>query len=242
MDASMTGPGQEHDARFADALSSLGSPVRIAILRQLRVPRTLREIEVRLAPQAEGPKGRARPLARQTIREHLDRLLQIGVVATRDTERSGRPTTEYLLNHQALFALGEEFWGLAALTPEHELGGPTVPGPAGKSGFFLDGPSLVLVRGIGEGRIFSLAALHGTPRRWIIGRSRGTDIPLDFDPYISSENAAVEWDGQHYWLRDLPESRNGTRVNFTPLPRPERRALTTGDLIGIGRTLLMFRA
>lgn len=42
-------------------------------------------------------------------------------------------------------------------------------------------------------------------------------------------------------LEDLPGSRNGTTLNFLPLPRGGRSELHHGDLIGVGRSLRLFR-
>ena len=226
------------DAALARALGALASPVRIALLRQLQTPRVLREIEVK----ATDGDASARNISRQAVREHLDRLMETGVVVARETEREYGTTLEYSLNHQALFALSEEFRALARLRPAAEPHMVTVTGGRPAAAAPPEGPSLVLVKGVDEGRTFDLRPPAAGRREWVIGRRRGLDISLDFDPFISTENSAIVWEDGVHAVVDLPESRNGTMVNFKPLPKGARHPLRVGDLIGVGRSLLMFRA
>lgn len=225
--------GARPDAVFAAALVSIGSEARLEILRQLRTPKPLRDIEVR-APDPDRADGR--PISRQAVRVHLEKLVEIGVVTTREVDRS----VEYVLNHQRLFAIAEEFRALARLRPAPEVDAPTVGGPSGVAGRPASGPRLVLVRGLDEGTTWSLAEGR-SPRRWVVGRKRGLDVALDFDPFVSSENAVVSEEAGRFFVADLPESRNGTTLNFALLGRGERRELAAGDVIGVGRSLLLFR-
>lgn len=228
------------DPKLSEALAALGNPVRLALLRQLRLPRALSEIRVSVRGEDGSPE---RLLARQTVKEHLDRLVQVGFVVTREAERGYGATVEYVLNHQTVFAASEELRELAKLRPEAEVAAATRPGgSAARQPGVAEGPSLVLVRGLGEGRLFDVTPPPTGRREWVIGRRRGLPVTLDFDPYVSTENAIVLWEDGVHFVQDVAESRNGTTLNFEPLPRGTRRALRTGDLIGVGRTLLMFRA
>lgn len=223
-------------APLADALAALASETRLALLRELRVPRALREIEV--ASRDGGDRGH--PLSRQAVRLHLDRLLDLGIVLARPAERAYGATTEYVVNHQRLFALSEEFRGLARLRPLEEPELPTAlgDGPAPPS---RSGACLAVVKGLDEGRLFPLAP-PAPEGGWVVGRRRGADVPLDFDPFVSAENSVVEWrDGRHA-VRDLPGSRNGTTLNFRRLPKGGAAPLRHGDLLGVGRTFLLFWA
>lgn len=224
------------DEALARSLTALAHPSRLALLRQLRIPKTLREITLRSSTD-----DATRSISRQAVREHLDRLIAIGVVHAREAHRDYGETTEYSINHQSLFALSEEFRGLARLRPTSEPVSQTVHRPgAASEPRAPDGPALVLVKGLDEGRTFPLDA--AARQRWTIGRRRGLDVALDFDPFVSTENALVTWDGTSYAIEDLPESRNGTLVNFVPLARGDRRVLRTADVIGVGRSLLLFRS
>ena len=226
------------DSAFAQALEALSSTSRLALLRQLRTPKVLAEIQVKTA----GPGDTARNISRQAVREHLDRLMEIGVVIAREAERDYGPTVEYAVNHQMLFALSEEFRGLARLRPAAEPEGATLHGKTPAAPGEQRGPALVMVKGLDEGKTFPLAPPLQGKGEWIIGRRRGVHVPLDYDPFVSSENTAVLWEEGTHFLLDLPESRNGTLLNFQPLAKGLRRALRPGDVVGVGRSLLVFRA
>lgn len=225
------------DEALSQSLQALAHPTRLALMRQLRTPRTLREISLRSATGDDA----VRSISRQAIREHLERLLAIGVVHRRDAERAYGETTEYSLNHQALYAMAEEFRGLARLRPAAEPHAATVARPAPAEPPTEEGPCLVLVKGLDEGRTISLAAPPSGRKQWTIGRRRALDVSLDFDPFVSTENALVTWEAGVYTIEDLPDSRNGTHVNFVPLAKGEKRRLRPADVIGVGRSLLVFR-
>src|SRR5438552_13247741 len=114
------------DVDLVRALDVLASQPRLALLRQLRQARTLRDIRIFSA----GDGGDERSISRQAIRDHLDRLIAIGVVQQREVEREFGPTVEYLVNHQALFALAEEVRSLARMRPIDEPRNETVRSPA----------------------------------------------------------------------------------------------------------------
>jgi DNA-binding transcriptional ArsR family regulator len=240
VDGEAPAPQPQHMA-LAEILDVLASPVRLALLQELRTPKTLREIGVRTPAPGVRDERAERPISRQAIREHLDRLAEIGVVTARDAERSYGPTVEYVLNQQKVFAISEEFRTLARLRQVPELASVTVEGVAAAKPYHIQGPCLVLVKGLDEGRSFELRPPTSGKGEWVIGRKRGLAVPLDFDPFVSTENAVVTSEGGRFFLRDLPESRNGTMLNFRALPKGGTQELRTGALIGVGRTLLMFQ-
>ena len=231
------------DLKLAEALAAVAHPTRLALLRQLRVPKALREIEVRGSGPSPQGHDQERTLARQTVRVHLDKCLEAGIVVAREAEREYGPTLEYHLNQQRLFAIAEEFRELARLRPAPELDADTVPRreAAPASAFDIEGPCLVLVKGLDEGRTFPVKPRGPGRQTWVVGRDRGADISLDFDPYVSTENTAVVWEGGRYLVHDLPDSMNGTTLNFRPLPKGVQRPIRAGDIVGAGRCLLLFR-
>lgn len=233
MSPTMESPKAE-DVPLSDALSALGSPTRLALMRAVRTPRTLREIEL---GSLDG--GHERPLARQTVREHLERLIEVGVVSTRPVVREYGDTSEFVVNHQALFGLSEEVRRLARLRPAVEPSVNTVVGGMDRPSA-APRPCLVLVKGLDEGATFDLRPRE--PNEWIIGRRRGVAISLDFDPSISSHNSLITWHDGHHEVQDDASSRNGTSVNFCLLQKGERVPLRNGDLIGVGRALLLYWA
>ncbi len=183
-----------------------------------------------------------RNLARQSVKEHLERLVATGTVLTREAARHRGPTIEYVLNNQALFALSEDLRELARLKPVAELEQETAPETAPRHGFELAGPCLVLVKGVDEGRVFPLPPPATGDRRWVVGRRRSADVSLDFDPFASSDSAVVLAEGGRFFVEDVVDSRNGTTLNLQPLPRGGREPLRNGDIVGVGRSLLVFRA
>lgn len=222
------------DAQLATVLDALASPTRLALIRALRAPKTLTEIELR---PPDGPAG-GRPLARQTVREHLDRLIQAGMVMTREVERSYGLTVEFQVNHQTAYALAEEMRSMARLRPALEPEMATVhrahapPRP-------IVGPALVVVKGLDEGASFDLRP-DDAKKEWVIGRRRNAEVALDFDPFVSSDNSRIRWDGDAHQLEDMPGSRNGTTHNFSALASGETRTLRHGDVVGVGRSYLLY--
>src|SRR5687767_3964350 len=77
--------------------------------------------------------------------------------------------------------------------------GQTVHRPAPAASFKIEGPCLVLVKGLDEGRTFALPPPKAGPKSWNIGRRRGAPVSLDFDPFVSTENAAIIWEEGTYF-------------------------------------------
>ena len=67
----------------------------------------------------------------------------------------------------------------------------------------------------------------------VIGRGRRADVVI-VEPTISREHAAVGFDGEHFFLKDL-ESTNGTHVNGE---RSDQQRLKNGDEIQMGKLVL----
>lgn len=222
------------DEQLAKAMDALGNPVRVALLRELRSARPLGEIELR-----QNKDGRSSILSRQAVREHLDRLSDAGLVQALPPRRDARVGAEYILNHSALYALAEELRSTAALRPVEQPVLATSRGAPPSVSPLESGPRLVVVKGLEEGASFQLSPRSGH-REWVIGRRRGLSISLDYDPYVSAENSRLIWDGARHLLADAGMSTNGTVVNFGLLAPGEQRALAHGDVIGVGRTLMVY--
>ncbi|MEA3189941.1 MAG: hypothetical protein QOD77_523 [Thermoplasmata archaeon] len=215
-----------------DACDALASPTRIALLRQLRIPQSLANIEVRPA------EGGERNIARQVVRRHLDRLMEAGLVRSRPgpTPRS----LEFVLDNQAIYAVAEGLLDLARLRPAVEPSAPTIlASPPSRP--VHEGPMLLLVRGLEPGTPYPLGE-PGATGGWVIGRRRSHAVALDFDPFVSSDNARLTRQGPAVAIEDIPGSRNGTTVNFRRLAPDERVVLRHGDVVGVGRSLLLYRA
>lgn len=224
------------DERLTDALAALANPMRLALLRKLRTPQALGDIDLKGA-SPEGP----RPISRQGVKEHLTRLMDLGVVTAIPSEGDARSPVLYVTNHQAIFSIAEEMRLLARNRPAVEPQVETVRATGGAKPA-LRRDCLVLVKGPDEGRVFDLAPPPGdASAMWAIGRRRTAHVCLDFDAHVSADHAAIDWDGRHHHLRDLPTSRNGTTVNFGAVTKEAPVRLAHGDLVGVGRTLLLYR-
>lgn len=224
--------------RLGRVMKALANPVRVDLLKALRSPKTITEI--RLHPRRkDGNLHPERVMSRVTVREHLVQLLDIGVVQARRATREGRTVDVYIVNHRQLFALTEELRQLAELRPDGQTVGDATQEDPVEPPRFPEGPKLVLAGGIPKGRVFPL---NGDGERWRIGRHRGAEVWLDYDPYLSSENAEVVRTRKGFVLHDLGRSRNGTYLNWEELARGAEAPLSDGDLIGVGRSVLVFRS
>jgi DNA-binding transcriptional ArsR family regulator len=220
----------------------LANPSRLELLRQLRQARTASEVTLQPPDVAPG-ENPERPISRQAARIHLTKLADIGVVVARRTRRGHAVADEYVLNPQRLFAIVEEMRQLAALRPLQPPGSEaTMEGRPMASRRHGGGVRLVLVHGLEEGRCYSLnLADHGEERGWVIGRRPGVAVCLDYDPFVSSENSEITHSRGSYVLHELRSSRNGTYLNWEPLGKGVSHELRTGDVIGVGRSLLLFQ-
>lgn len=227
-------------AVLADFLGALAYPARLELLDKLRFPHTLAEI--RLAPHRQ--RAGTRPAAaasRQTVWAHLAKLEEADLVRAEDTEDRGRRVRRWVVNSPKLYALTEE---LRRVSVMHAGRGPamdatgTLAEPARAQA--AKGPRLILVHGVYEGKAFSLDPQRAPAARWTIGRRRGLEVCLDYDPYVSQENSLLAEEAGRYTVTDLRGSKNGTSVNWVRLPRGGSQVLETGDILGVGRSLLSF--
>lgn len=213
---------------LTDSLKALASPRRLEIVRLLEEPHYVEEIASKLG------------VARQTAQEHLDKLVDVGVVERTRGRRSHGPVTDYVVVPQRLFAIVEDLRSLGGLDPgpaDPELRRRTEPledeaGPPGDR----DVPRLVVVHGLKIGHTVPLSG-EGP---WLVGRDPDAPVCLDFDPFVSSKHAEVRRDGTDFAVQDLYSS-NGTSVRWEELPRGGDAELGNGDVLQIGKTLLLFR-
>lgn len=225
---------------LAHLLESLSSPIRLKILQAVRTPRPLHEIRV-VQPVRRGGETMQRPLARQSVSRHLVQLERAGLVRrTRGPEKARGDS--YVLNHQRLFAIVDEVRNLSKLRPV--LVPPLAPEATVDRGDWTGAalpppPRLLVTYGREDAVAFGLNGPVG--ERWRIGRSTPCEILLDYDPYLSTEHASVRRDASGFVLTDA-KSRNGTWVNWIRLPRGASQPLRPGDLVAVGRSLLVFQS
>lgn len=223
---------------LAEFLDALAYPVRLELLNRLRFPHEVSELEI--TPHKDvGEGNRDRPLARQTVQEHVDKLVAAGFVREEQPEGSG--ARRYQVDSSKLYALVEDLRELSTM----HAGRGADPEATGTVDPMADpdqvqGPHLLLMHGVYEGKRFPLVPGTQQEGGWAIGRSDEVPITLDYDPYVSTQNSFVEPDGDEFQIRDLPQSKNGTWVNWEEIPVGEARRLEPGDAIGVGRSILSF--
>lgn len=91
--------------------------------------------------------------------------------------------------------------------------------------------SLLVEEGVDAGKEIPISDLRSS-----LGRRDTCDIVIN-DTSVSRRHAQIERIGGRYWLTDL-NSTNGTFVNGLPIEKAE---LTSGDVITVGNTVLVFK-
>ncbi len=224
---------QASDLQIAEVLASLGDPMRVALLRRLSTPHTLEAIHTRAVRHEGMAEHDVSPDAFH--QKYLEPLVDLGVITFR--EPAGGGAAEYVLNQPALYALAEKVNDVGRLRAAPARG-LAVRAPPLPPTFQIATPCLVLVKGLWEGRTYPL------PRRpkgsWVIGRGSQVDVCLDYDPYVGAQNTSIEWEAGAYRVHDL-QGGGGTFLNFRELGRGASQPLRNGDVVGLGRSLLMAR-
>ena len=168
-----------------------------------------------------------------------DELVAAGLV--RPTTAFGPEGPGFTVDRMALFTLIEDLRSLAGEATNRLDPKATTVVPGTPAGTWLNGPKLILVNGVCEGATFPLDVAPGR-RSWVIGRNSDADVPLLYDPYVSRHGAEVWQDGKTFFIEDLAPGKNGTYLNWRRLDRREAASLQDGDIVGIGRSLLVFRS
>ena len=231
--------------RLESSLRALAYASRLELLSQLRVPRAVADIRLQPAQTRPG-ENPERAMARQSVLEHIEKLIEAGVVVPIRTDREGpgRPALAYAVNPQRLFAILEEMRLVCAMPVRHTPSADaTAPVHARAAPTYGPGPKLVLVHGLYDGRVYPIddASVH-PERGWLVGRREGSAVSLEYDPFVSTENAEVRRaPSGGFVIRALPGTRNGTTHNWVALADGASVPLVAGDVIGVGRSLLVFR-
>lgn len=215
---------------LAARLKVLANPKRLHLLRFLAEPHYLEEIASELGT------------ARQTAREHIQKLVEEGFVEKRQGRRDMGPVSEYIVAPQRLFAIMEDLGTLSSIPihprTDREIRQMTMMSGAGTDGHrSRRADQMTIVHGLRIGQTLSLAG----PGPWTIGRDPSASLNLDFDPFVSVRHAEVHRTAQGLELVDLYSS-NGVLVDWETLERGGRAPLHHGTLLRIGKTLLLVTA
>ncbi|HWH08541.1 MAG TPA: helix-turn-helix domain-containing protein [Candidatus Thermoplasmatota archaeon] len=209
---------------LAARLKALANEKRLRLLDFLRQPRHAEEVASELG------------VARQTAHEHLQVLVEAGFVERIVGGSGGPGAVRFALATRELFALQEDLAarGAEPSVPEGRQATVRVEPSGLQAG--ARGPRLVMVKGrrVGQAR-----ALQGEGP-WTIGREATSFACLDYDPFVSLRHAEVRNVGGELRVVDLA-SKNGTTVDWRPLPRGGWARIENGAVIGVGKTLLVLR-
>lgn len=224
-----------------EQLKALSFSNRLKLLRLLRVPRTVDEIH--LTPGAADQQGDPdRPLSREAVRHHLERLAEAGIVQGELTKQAdGRTRKQYVLDEATLYSVAETLRRLSTRDAGQPSPRRTQDSPDRSEGSWPAPPRLLLVHGAPSRRAFGLCGVSPQdPRGWVIGRDPKADVTLEYDPYISGENTEILPTGDGYEVLSLRTARNETRVNEQALEPGESGPLEHGDVLGVGSSMLVF--
>lgn len=219
----------DSDEALATAMKAFGHAKRLRLLRFVTEPRSLEEIAGHLS------------LARQSAQEHLDQLLEVGLLESRQAKGERGPVTKYTAAVPRLFDVYDRLGtriGLMAAGLEQDVRGslPTTLAPQPAVPKVPELPRLVIVHGM---RVGQTIPLHGEGP-WLIGRDPNAALCLDYDPYISHRHAEVRRTAKGFEVVDALSS-NGTFVDWQPVPRGGTLPVTNGSLMRLGRSLVLLR-
>jgi DNA-binding transcriptional ArsR family regulator len=221
------------DAEFlAEAMKALANPARLRLLSFLSQARYLEEIAKEMR------------VTRNAASRHIKVLEEAGLVARVPGTRDKAPVVDYVVVQERLFRLFDETRRLAVATPRRAATPPDLwrtvvleAGGAGRSA--REGARFVEVYGLDVGGVHKLDP-GKRDRVWIVGRGQEADVRLPGDPYASQKHAHVKYD-QGFRVVD-GFSTNGTRLNDAKLEPGKEAPLRHGDLLEVGRTMLLFHS
>lgn len=232
-----------YDDRWQEAstyLKVLGHPNRLALVAGLREPTPISQIEL----HPGDPSKRERVLTRQGIRHHLNKLQDLGLVKVHTTGNGGG-SFRYEADLAGLYRVSEMLSDIASSGEPRVLEGDDatpLASPMRESPRRDTRAQLVLVHGIERARLFPLSASGpAEDRGWVVGSHPSCDVQVKHDPFVEGKHCEIVPDGDGYRLIDLRISPAGTWLNWDRLEVGGDRPLVTGDVVGVGRSLFVFR-
>jgi DNA-binding transcriptional ArsR family regulator len=222
-------------------LRVLANPSRLRLLELLRLPRTVDEIQLACS-RPIGGSWRNRPMTRQAVRNHLALLKGVGLIRVRLARReTRRPVQEFVTDHCRLFGIIEQLRALNVVDGSGIDPLETMELLDSLPPTWVLGAKLVFANGPQESHAVPLEQSQMSKGRgWVIGRAPKCQILLAYDPFVSRENSEIVLVDGAYHLLDLRTRRNATYVNWRPLKRGGEVVLRRGDVVRVGRSLLVF--
>jgi DNA-binding transcriptional ArsR family regulator len=182
-------------------------------------------------------------VARQTAQEHVQQLVELGLLETVRIRTESAQVTSYVIVPARLFTLYEMFGRLGNLSRDLEeqvLARPATTMDASVDESAVreeDLPRLTIVHGM---RVGTTSVLAGNGP-WPLGRDPTAAVCLDYDPYVSTRHAEIRRAKPGgFELVDLYSS-NGTILDWKRVERGAVVRVENGSLVGVGKTLILFR-
>lgn len=239
----MPDPDVEQNS-LSDLLKLLADPNRLDLLRQLREPKIVDEIQM-TPSRSTNETNPERQLTRQAVRHHLRQLREKDFVRVSARRRpDGREVSEFEVNEQAFYGLVEDLHNLNEYISTSNGHAPmqTSSHTEQDDGWPM-GPKLVLVRGLHDGHPYMLTeSQRDPPRGWVIGRADHCAVHVGYDPYVADEDAEImpNENGNGYELIDLRSSNDSAVVNGSAVPFGGKTELDHGDVIKVGSSMFVF--
>ncbi|HVM45203.1 MAG TPA: FHA domain-containing protein [Candidatus Thermoplasmatota archaeon] len=216
--------------RLMMRLRALASPVRLQLLKALVTPSRSADVRVRAAGERAG-LGAERFLGRSTVIEHLDVLMEAGLVR--------RIGDSYVTDQQAMVALLQDLGELARLRALVEVDVEVTRAAAAPAVQPLPHlPRALVANGPDAGRAFALTGSGP----WRVGRGADCELSLPHDPHVSRLHVTLELAPPGFLVRVASAAKNAVFVDFAQLPPGESLAVRPGALLLVGATLLALQA
>lgn len=226
--------GPELDPEVIERLQAVASLNRLRLLQMLREPRTIHEIEL----EVDDPRRQGDPMTEQGVRHHLGKLRKGEFVRERRVSRGGRRIHEYETDPRGLYQVAEF---VRELPHGEEPSADELETPIAWEGQ-AGGPSLTLVHGPEIGATFPLTGATAFPDRgWVLGSASHVDVSIPGDPHLDPQAAEVQQEEGAFRILDLRGASSRAAVDGVELDRGGSRTLASGDVVGVGRCLLVFR-
>lgn len=225
-------PTAEDDetARLLLRLRALGSPVRLQLLRALVTPSRATDLRVR-APSERAGLIAERFLGRSTLIEHLDMLVEAGLVR--------RVGEAFVTDQQAMVALLQDVSELARLRALIEVDVEvTRAAPIPQLQPLPPLPRVLIANGPAAGRAFGFEG----PGPWRLGRGSECEVALPHDPHVSRVHVVIEKGAEGFIARVSAVAKNPVFVDFAQLVPGDSAPMRPGTLLSLGATLLVLQA
>ncbi|MHB8587131.1 MAG: FHA domain-containing protein [Thermoplasmatota archaeon] len=213
--------------RLTASLRALASERRLDVISLLQRPRYIEEI------------ARDLKISRQGAQEHLAQLVAEGIVEKQHGQRETGTVVEYRLVRARIFAILEELREMTAvpIDPSSKPLFRTMALPSEVRFDRSESAEIVVLNGPELG---ARIALRNEAKAVLLGRDPECRLKLDWDLQVSNRHAEIRKDSTVFVIVDT-FSRNGTVLNGRTMQPGTPAKLRSGDVISLGRTLVLFR-